>query len=180
MADSNDTLFGIVGSFTKTPEVYHAAEKVRDAGFKYWDVYTPFPVHGLDAAMGLKRSKVPVLTLSGGITGFITGILITWYMNGFDYPLIVGGKPFWSPIFPFPIMYELTILLAAFGTFFGMFLTNALPQHHHPIFENEQFARATDDTFFIVIEGRDPQFDLEKTKKLLEEVGAHDITLVKK
>lgn len=178
MAETTDNLFGVMGSFLTTPDAYHAAEKVRDAGFKNWDVFTPFPVHGMDAAMGLRRSKVPVLTLCGGLIGFFTGVLLTWYMNAYDYPLVVGGKPFWSPVFPFPVMYELTILLAAFGTFFGMFLTNFLPQHYHPVFNNQKFARGTDDTFFIVIEQRDPKFDLEKAQALLKQLGAQDITLI--
>ncbi len=168
-------LFGLVGRFSKTPEFFHAVEQCRDQGFVRWDTFTPFPVHGLDGAMGLSRSKVPSFTLIGGITGFITGSLITWYMNAFDYPLIVGGKPFWSPVFPFPVMYELTILLAAFGTLFGMFLMNLLPRHNHPVFAMEDFHVSSDDTFFILIERSDPQFDREKTTAFLKEIGAEHI-----
>ena len=126
-------LYGLIATFTKTPVFFEAAGRVREAGFTKWDCFTPFPVHGLDGQMGLKRSKVPLFTFIGGLLGFITGTLITYYMNGFDYPLIVGGKPLWSPVFPFPVMYELTILFAAFGTLFGMFATNLLPRHHHPV-----------------------------------------------
>ncbi|MDR2981481.1 MAG: DUF3341 domain-containing protein [Puniceicoccales bacterium] len=168
-------LHGLICSFTKTPDVYHAAEKVRDAGFKRWDVYTPFPVHGMDQAMGLKRSKVPCLTLLGGITGFVAGSLLTWWMNAYDYPLVVGGKPLWSPIFPFPIMYECTILFAAFGTFFGQFLMNMLPRHNHPVFNYKKFVKASDDTFFIVIDATDPRFDLEKTRMFLKEAGGESV-----
>ena len=170
--------FGMMARFETTPDIFHAAEKVRDAGFKNWDVYTPFPVHGMDGAMGLTRSKVPRFTLTGGIIGFCTGMLITWYMNGFDYPLIVGGKPFWSPIFPFPVMYELTILLAAFGTFFGMFITNRLPQHYHSTFNSKAFKRASDDGLFIVIETKDSLYEESKTRTLLEELGGKEITLI--
>ncbi len=105
--------YGYLALFESAPTVYHAAQSVREAGFKKWDVFTPFPVHGLDGAMGLHRSKVPVFTLCGGVIGFFTGMFLAWYMGQFDYPLIVGGKPFFSPIFPFPVAYELTILLAA-------------------------------------------------------------------
>ncbi len=180
MPDTTPPTFGLMVAFDTTPACYQAAEKVRDAGYTRWDVFTPFPVHGMDAAMGLTRSKVPRLTLLGGLTGFCTGLLITWYMNAYDYPLIVGGKPYWSPIFPFPVFYELTILLAAFGTFFGQFLTNFLPQHYHPVFNNERFSRASDDTFFIVIETADPKFDPEKTRAFLETLGGRDITPVEK
>ena len=117
--------YGIAATFNTAKEIYEAAAKVRAEGFSRWECYTPIPVHGLDAQMGVPRSKVPRFTLAGGVTGFVTGTLIVWYMNAYDYPLLVGGKPYFSPIFPFPVMYELTILLAAFGTFFGMFTTFA-------------------------------------------------------
>ena len=178
MAETTNNKYGLIASFKKTPDVYKAAKRVRDAGYTKWDVYTPFPVHGMDAAMGLGRSRVPRFTLIGGLTGFITGILITWYMNGYDYPLIVGGKPFWSPIFPFPVMYELTILFAAFGTFFGMFLSNNLPQHYHPAFNHEPFLKASDDTFFILIQREDPLYDESETRALLQEIGGEEVTLV--
>lgn len=115
--------YGIIASFPDTPSFYHAAEKVRDAGYKKWDTYSSFPVHGMPAAQGQPRSKVPVFTFCGGITGFCLGLGMVWFMNAFDYPLIIRGQPFFSPVFPFPIMYELTILLSAFGTLGGMFIT---------------------------------------------------------
>ncbi len=171
-------LYCLLGTFTKTPEFFEAAGKVRDAGYKKWDTFTPFPVHGLDAQMGMKRSKVPMFTFCGGLFGFCLGTLITWYMNGWDYPLIVGGKPFWSPVFPFPVMYELTILNAAFGTLLGMFVMNMLPRHNHPLFNYPDFVRSNDDTFFIVIEKSDPKFNREATEAFLKEIGAEEIHAV--
>ena len=173
-----ETKFGMAALFETVPDIYRAAEKVRDAGFQHWDVHTPFPVHGLDAAMGLKRSRVPVLTFIGGVTGCLTGVFIAWYMGKYDYPLIVGGKPFFSLIFPFPIYYELTILLAAFGTFLGMFLTNFLPRHHHPVMNFERWAEVMDDKFLIVIESRDPRYETEKTRRFLEGLGGVDVSEV--
>ena len=170
--------FGIVAAFDTPYDVYHAAEKVRDAGFTKWDIHTPFPVHGLPHAQGLKRSKVPMFTLAGGVLGFVTGMLMAWYMGAYDYPLIVGGKPYFSPIFPFPVAYELTILLAAFGTFFGMFITNMLPQHYHPVMNYPGWARVMDDKFIIVIETKDPKYNTEETRKMLEELGGKDIVEV--
>jgi hypothetical protein len=170
--------YGIIASFQTTPEVFHASEKVRDAGFLYWDAFTPFPVHGLEHAMGQKRSKVPCFTLIGGLSGFVTGLIIVWYMNAHDYPLIVGGKPYFSPIFPFPVFYELTILLAAFGTLGGMFLTNLLPRYNHPLFDYKDFHKSGDDTFMIVIESRDPKFDEDRTAEFMAELGGSDITVI--
>lgn len=165
----------IIASFSDTPSFFHAAEKVRDAGYKKWDTYSSFPVHGMPAAQGQPRSKVPVFTFCGGITGFTLGTLIVWFMGAYNYPLIVGGKPFFSPIFPFPIMYELTILLSAFGTLGGMFITNLLPQHHHPLFENDTFLETAGDRLVIAIESKDPKFDTDATRKFLEEIGGTDI-----
>lgn len=166
---------GMIASFPDTPAFFHAAEKVRDAGYVKWDTYASFPVHGLPEAQGLPRSKVPAFTLLGGVTGFVLGTLTVWYMNAFDYPLIVGGKPFFSPIFPFPIMYELTILLAAFGSLGGMFITNLLPQHYNPLFESEKFLEVCGERLLIVIESRDPRYDPEKTRRFLEEIGGGEI-----
>lgn len=178
MAHRHDT-YGLVAEFTETPVFFEAVGKVKDAGFTKFDCYTPFPVHGLDDQMGMGRSKVPIFTAIGGVTGFCTGMLITWYMNGFDYPLIVGGKPFWSPIYPFPVMYELTILLAAFGTLFGMFATNLLPRHNHPVFDYEDYIKCGDDTLFLVIEQSDPKCDIEETKQFLESLGSTKVEVLK-
>ena len=167
--------YGLAAMFDTTADVYHAAERVRDAGYEHWDVCTPFPVHGMDDAMGLRRSKVPVFTFLGGALGFFSGMAMAWYMGEYDYALIVGGKPFFSPIFPFPVAYEMTILLAAFGAFFGMFITNLLPQHYHPVMNHKSWASVTDDRFLIMIESRDSLFDEEKTRALLEEIGGVEI-----
>lgn len=167
---------GLIATFETTPEIYHAAEAVRDAGYKFWDCITPFPIHGLDRAMGVKRSIVPRFSLAGGIIGFTTGMSMIWFMNAFDYPLTVGGKPYFSPMFAFPVSYELTILFTAFATIGGMLFLNRLPMHYHPVLKYDHIHRGMDDQFFIVIEARDPKFDLERTRALLEKVGGKAIT----
>ena len=170
-----DPKYGLIATFDSAPGVYHAAEKVRDAGYKFWDCITPVPIHGLDRAMGVKRSIVPRFSLAGGIIGFCTGMSMIWYMNAFDYPLVVGGKPYFSPMFAFPVSYELTILFTAFATIGGMFFLNRLPMHYHPVLKHDKIHTAMDDHFFIVIEARDPHFDLSRTRELLEKVGGTDI-----
>ncbi|MBH55349.1 MAG: hypothetical protein CMI18_13530 [Opitutaceae bacterium] len=167
--------FGLAADFENPHTLMKAAKRCRDKGFKSWDVITPFPVHGLEEAMGLKRSRVPFFTFIGGATGFITGTFIAWYMNAFDYPLIVGGKPLFSPVFPFPVMYELTILLAALSTIAGMFILNGLPRHYHPVMKAKDFAATTDDTLRITIESSDPLYDSEKTRVFLQEIGGTNI-----
>ena len=171
----SEQIHGYLAAFDTPADIMRAAEQVRDAGFQQWDVHTPFPVHGMDSAMGLKRSRVQRLTLLGGIAGFITGMLMVWFMNTFDYPLIVGGKPLFSPLFAFPVAYELTILSAAFGTLGGMFLFNRLPMHYHPVMKAVQWPRATDDRFFVAIDADDPRFDAELTREFLEQIGGKDI-----
>ena len=168
--------YGLIATFETAADVYHAAEQVRDAGYKNWDVIAPCPLHGLDKAMGLKRSIVPRISLVGGITGFCTGMSLIWFTDKFDYPLIVGGKPLFSPLFAFPVSYELTILFTAFATIIGMFLVNGLPMHYHPLLKSPKIKRALDDQFLIVIETRDPRFNLANTRALLEKVGGKEIS----
>lgn len=170
--------YGYLATFDSAPAIYAAARQVRAAGYTRWDVITPFPVHGMDGAMGLKRSRVPAFTLVGGFLGFWTGMFIAWFMGAFNYPLIVAGMPFFSPIFPFPVAYELTILLAAFGTLGGMFITNRLPMHHHPVMGYKDFHRLTDDRFAVVIEADDALFSESATKAFLQKLEPAEITLL--
>lgn len=167
--------YGLIATFDTAAEIYEAAKEVRDAGYKHWDCITPFPIHGLDGAMGLRRSIVPRISLIGGITGFCTGMSLIWWTGAVDYPLIVGGKPYFSPMFAFPVSYELTILFTAFATIIGMFVLNGLPQHYHPVLKYDNIGAGMDDKFFIVIETRDPRFNAENTKALLAKIGGKDI-----
>ena len=168
--------YGLIATFSTPAEIYHAAEKVRDAGYKNWDCITPLPVHGLHHAMGQQRSIVPRISLCGGITGFCTGMSMIFYMNGFDYRLLVGGKPFFSPLFAFPVSYELTILFTAFATIGGMFFVNGLSKLYHPVLKYPNIRRGLDDLFFLVIETSDPRFHAANTRGLLEQIGGRDIT----
>ena len=167
---------GVIATFQNAQEIYSAAQKVRDAGFKFWDCITPCPVHGLDGAMGVKRSKVPRFSLTGGLIGFTIGMSMIWFTGAHDYQLIVGGKPLFSPMFAFPVSYELTILLTAFFTIGGMFVLNGLPMHYHPVLKTDHIHGGLDDKFLIVIESRDPKYDPETTKELLAAAGGSEIT----
>lgn len=170
--------YGLLAEFHQSADILHAAEKVRDAGFRKWDVFTPFPVHGMDRAMGLKNSKVGWFAFCGGVTGYTTGMLMIWFMNKFDYPILIGGKPLFSPFAAFPPSYELTILFTAFGATLGMFFLNRLPRLHHPLLKQRRFAQATHDKYFLVIEASDPKFNEAETRKLLEGAGSSRIEMV--
>ena len=177
-------IFALGAEFNTAADIYNAAEKVRDAGYTVWDCHTPFPVHGMDNAMGMKKSWLSAFVFLCGVTGFLTGLgLVTITSYGL-YPTIVNGKPNdWEHglralQFFFPVMYELTILFSTFGAVIGMIIRNGLPRLHHPLFNWSRFAKATDDKFFLIIESRDPQFSETKTKALLETVGGAHITPV--
>jgi hypothetical protein len=165
-------LFGLLAEFETPHSLVDAAEKVRDHGFTKWDAHTPFPIHGMDGAMGIKGTKLPFLVLGGGLTGLTLATAMQWWTNGVDYPFIISGKPLFGLPAAFPVMFELTILLAAFATFFGMWGLNKLPRWHNPLFNNDRFRRATQDKFFIVIEAADPKFNPESTRELLESLGS--------
>jgi hypothetical protein len=167
-----------LAEFESPGDVFHAAEKVRDAGYRRWDVHTPFPVHGMDGAMGLSDSKLGWIVLACGLTGCSVAFGLIWFTNGIDYPIIIGGKPPFSFPSSVPVMFELTILLSAFGAVLGMFGLNQLPRHHHPVFYSPRFERCTDDRFFISVEASDDKFDLEDTRALLESLSPSHLELI--
>lgn len=163
----------------ETPDaIVHAAETVRDAGYEKWDVHTPYPVHGMDAAMGLKDSRLGWIVLMCGLTGVTAAITMIQWMNGYDYPLVIGGKPPDAIPSMVPIMFELTVLLSSFGSVFGMLGLNELPKHHHPVFYSERFSAASNNRFFISVEVEDKKFDTKKTKELLESTHPSHLELV--
>lgn len=170
--------YAMMAEFETAAAILHAAEKVREAGFRNWDVFTPFPVHGMDRAMGMKNSKVGWFSFIGGCTGYLTGMLMIWYMNAVNYPIIIGGKPMFSPFYSFPPSYELTILFGSFGALIGMLFLNRLPRLHHPLLKNGRFALATHDRFFVVIETTDAKFSEVETRRLLESLGSRHIEWV--
>jgi hypothetical protein len=176
--DADETPALLLAEFNTPGEVLHAAEKFRDAGYTQFDTHSPFPIHGMDAAMGMKDSKLGLIVFPVALTGTTLAFLMMWWMNGVDYPLVIGGKPPYSLPSQVPIMFELTILFSAFSTVFGMFHLNRLPRHHHPIFNSERFKAFSDDKFFLSVESNDPKWNLERTKALLESAHASHVELV--
>src|SRR5438067_1014033 len=171
-------IYGLIAEFETPAGAMHAAEKVRDAGYKRWDVYTPFPVHGMDKAMGLRNSKVGWFSFVGGVTGYTSGMIMIWWMNAYDYPILIGGKPMFSPFGAFPPSYELTILFGSFGALLGMLFLNRLPRLHHPLLKHRRFAFASHDRCFLVIECSDPKYSEIESRKLLESLGSRQVELV--
>ncbi|HVK88360.1 MAG TPA: quinol:electron acceptor oxidoreductase subunit ActD [Kofleriaceae bacterium] len=168
-------LYGVLAEYDTPGELIDAARKVRDAGYTDFDCYSPFPVHGIDEAMGIKRTILPLIVFGGGCAGLLGGIFLQWWMNAYNWPWNIAGKPAWSIPANVPIAFEATILFAVFASFFGMWILNKLPQVWHPFFRSDRFARVTDDAFVLGIEARDRHFDREATVKLLKDAGAIDV-----
>jgi hypothetical protein len=170
--------YGLAARFDAVEPFIAACEKVRDAGYRDWDAFAPYPVHGLNDAMGIKHTKLPLVVLGAAITGAGGAILLQWWMNAHNYPLIVSGKPFSSLPANIPIMFELTVLLSALTAFIGMLAFNNLPMLNHPVLNSPSFDRVTTDRFLIVIETKDPSFDEKKTRALLESARGSEIAWV--
>jgi len=172
--------YGYVAEFESATAIYHAAEKLRDAGFKRWEVHTPYPIHGMDDAMGLKKSWLSALVLAGGATGGLTAVFMQFFTQVNLYPTVVQNKPTDFSTIPafFPVIFELTILLAAFSVLFGLLVILMLPRLNHPLFTSKTFLKFSDDGFIISIEARDPKFHRQKTRELLESLGAKEVDLV--
>ena len=173
-----DRVYGLLAEFSDPGALLRAAREVHRAGYKHFDVHSPFPIHGMDRAMGLGNSKVGIMALAGGITGFALGWWMQWWMGAADYPLNISGKPFFSFEPSIPIMFELAVLFSAFGAVIGMFLINGLPRHYHPLFYSKNFTRATDDAFFLHIAASDQLFQPERTTKLLHDLGGTNIEVI--
>jgi hypothetical protein len=170
--------YGLLARFESPRELLHACERMRDEGYSRWDAHTPFPVHGLSRAMGLRASKLPFLVLFLALSGGAGAMLLQYYVHVIDYPLVISGKPFFSwPAF-IPVCFEVTVLFGALGAVLGMLHLNRLPRHHHPLFRSKHFESATDDKFFISVEVGDPRFDAKRTAALLEELGATHVEAV--
>ena len=170
--------WGLLAEFPTPKALTQGCERVRDAGFTRWDAHTPFPVHGLDRAMGMRRSLLPWIILALGLAGAAAGFGLQWWVHAKAYPLVISGKPYFSWPAYIPITFELGVLGGSLGAVFGMLGLNQLPRHHHPIFESERFSRASDDAFFVSIEASDPRYDAAATRRMLEDAGASRIELI--
>lgn len=170
--------WGVMAEFPDVTSLYHAAEKVRDAGYTRWDVHAPFPVHGMDEAMGLKSPKVAFFTAMGAMAGVSLALWMQWWMPAVDYRIVNGGKPLFAWEQATPITFELGVLLASICTILGMFILNRLPMWYHPLMKKERFLRCSDDRFIIVIETADPNFNEHRTRELLESAGGKNFDVV--
>ena len=172
MSVSRPPFYGLMAEFHTPAEVVEAAEKVHAAGYRKADAFSPYPIEELSEALGYHHSPLSMIVLGGGITGALAGYGLQYWSQVIEYPMNIGGRPFHSwPSF-IPATFETTILFAALSAVFGMLALNGLPQPYHPVFNVPNFALASRDKFFIVIEHTDPKFDAVETRRFLEGLGA--------
>lgn len=164
--------YAVLSEFSDPHALIKAAEGVREKGYRNFDTHSPFPIHGMDRAMGLGQSVVGYIVFIGGVTGLAAATLMQWWMGGVDYPMNISGKPSFAIEPSIPIMFELTVLFAALAAVIGMFALNKLPRPYNPLFYSDKFAKATDDGFFLHIEAREEDFDIGKAKTVLDSLGA--------
>jgi mono/diheme cytochrome c family protein len=177
--DRTEKLFGITALFDNPDSIINAAKEVVSAGYKKFDVNTPYPLHGMDPAMGLKRSKLGFVTLFFGFSGTAFILLFMYWAMSIDYPMVIGGKPYFAlPAF-IPITFEFTVLLAALSTVFGMIMAFFnLPYNSHPLHDTEYMRRVSVDRYGLVILAEDPLFDEAKVEELYRSLGASEIEKV--
>ncbi|UCC81151.1 MAG: DUF3341 domain-containing protein [Candidatus Zixiibacteriota bacterium] len=175
----NNDILGIIARFENSAGLLKAAEKIRDAGYIKFDCHSPFPIHGMDKATGLKRSPLGWLVGISALIGTSGALLLQWWTSAIDYPLVISGKPLFSFQAYVPVTFAVGVLLSAFTALFGMLILNGLPRLFHPVFYSKQFARFSDDSFFISVEAGDPRFNPHRTSKFLESIGGKDIELLR-
>ncbi|MGH9867058.1 MAG: DUF3341 domain-containing protein [Candidatus Polarisedimenticolia bacterium] len=172
------TEYGYLAEFDTPRALHRACGLVRDAGYTHWDAHTPFPIHGLEKAMGLRDSRLGWVVLAMGLGGAAGAMVLQWWVSTIGYPLVISGKPLFSWQAFVPVMFELGVMGGVLGAVFGMFAFNQLPTWNHPLFNSTAFERVTDDRFFISIETLDPKFNREGTGRFLQEIGATRVEMV--
>ena len=160
-------IYGLMAEFPDPASVVAAARRVREAGYRKVDAFSPYPIEELSEALEFHKSKLPLLVLIGGGAGLAGGYGLQYWSSVIEYPLNIGGRPFHSWVSFIPVTFETTILFAAFGAVFGMLALNGLPMPYHPVFNAPRFALASRDRFFLCIEATDPKFERYATEKFL-------------
>jgi len=173
-----DKVYGVIGAFSNPEDLVDAGRQIREMGYTKLDAMSPFPVHGIDDAIGVPPSKLGWIVIWFSALGAATALLLIWYVGAVNYRLVIGGKPLFDFSYTIPIAFELTVLFSAFASFIGMWAINGLPRLYHPSMNYSQAHRASDDQFLLVIEAEDPKFDAQKCVDHLRGVGAAAVEVV--
>jgi hypothetical protein len=172
-------VYGVVAEFDDPRALVDAGHELHHThGYKHIDALSPFPIHGIDAAIGTPRSKLGWVVAASGLFGLANAIFMIWYIGAVDYPLVIGGKPLFSFEFSVPVIFELTVLIGSFGAVFGMLALNGLPRFYHPVMNYSNFTAVTNDRFLLVVDAGDANFDIENTPELMRRLGARNVEVV--
>ena len=175
---TSPAVYGVLAEFEDPTSLVSAAHQAHEAGYRRMDAYSPFPIEELHEAIGAHHTRLPLIVLIGGLCGCIGGFALQYWASTIAYPINVAGKPLNSwPAF-IPVTFECTILVAALSAVLGMLALNGLPMAYHPVFNVPRFALASRNRFFLCIEAKDPQFDLESTRRFLETLNPREVTTV--
>ncbi|MCK5124677.1 MAG: DUF3341 domain-containing protein [candidate division Zixibacteria bacterium] len=169
---------GIMAQFSNPGELMKAAEKLRDSGYSKFDCHSPFPIHGMDKAMGLSSSSLGWVVGLAAIIGTTGALGLQWWTSTIDYPLVISGKPLFSFQAYVPITFAVGVLLSGVAALIGMLALNGLPRWNHPVFNSDKFEKVTDDAFFISIEAEDPKFHTDETIQFFESIGGTNCELL--
>ena len=173
-----DKVYAVIGGFSEPEDLVAAGRKIRQMGYTKLDAMSPFPVHGIDDAIGIPQSRLGWIVIFFSVLGAATALGLIYWVGAISYPLVIGGKPLFDFSYSIPVTFELTILFTAFATFLGMWGMNGLPRLYHPSFNYSQFHTASDDKFLLVIEADDPKFDPQTSAEHLRGVGASSVEVV--
>ncbi|MEW6755186.1 MAG: DUF3341 domain-containing protein [Candidatus Latescibacterota bacterium] len=177
-AAAGEAPYGLMAEFATPEELLEAAQRAQEEGYTRVEAYSPMPIHGMEEALRLPRTRLPYLVFLAGLLGATVGYGLCYYISVVAYPLNVGGRPYHSGPAFIPVTFEMTILFASLATVVGMLAANGLPRPYHPAFNLASFARASQDRFFLGVEAADPQFDPQRTRRFLEELDALEVSLV--
>lgn len=168
----------VLAQFGSAAALLEAAKEMRDSGYTRFDCHSPFPIHGMNSAMGLKRSSLSIIVGASALIGLAGAYYMQFWMSAVDYRLILSGKPFNSFQSDTPVVFALAVLGAAFASFFGMLALAKLPRYHHPLFNSVRFDKFSDNGFFISVESDDPKFSQTDTPAILAKIGGKHIEVL--
>ena len=168
----------ILAEFENPAQLLQAAEKLKNAGYKKFDCHSPFPIHGMDDAMGMKRSPLGWIVGTVAFIALFSGFALEWWTSTIDYPLVISGKPFFSYQAYGPVAFAIMVLSSSFAALLGMMALNKLPMWYHQIFDSEKTEKITNDGFVVSIDTDDPNFDQTKTKSFLQDIGGKNLEVL--
>ena len=174
----DDKVYAVMGEFAEPEDLVEAGRRIRAMGYTKIDAMSPFPVHGIDDAIGVPYSKIGWIAVCGALAGITTAQVLIYYVGKIDYPLIIGGKPLFDFTYSIPPTFELAVLFTAITTFLCTWGLSGLPRLYHPSMNYRSAHRASDDRFLLIVEADDPKFDAQKTAQDMRSVGANDVEVV--